>query len=156
MSKRNGPRPRPVLERLLAKIDVDPGAGCWLWTGGKGANGYGQIGVGSVLDGSRRLAAVHRVAYEEMVGPIPDGLVLDHLCRTRSCVNPDHLEPVTFEENVRRGEAGRHGFNTSKTHCPAGHAYDAANTHIKRCGRRECRACARDRYHAKKARKGAS
>ncbi|WP_396092344.1 HNH endonuclease, partial [Erwinia amylovora] len=56
-----------------------------------------------------------------MIGPIPDGLVLDHLCRVRRCCNPDHLEPVGFVENVRRGDAGKHGFNTGKTHCPKGH-----------------------------------
>lgn len=153
MSKRNGPHPRPAIERLLARIEIDPGTECWLWTGSTGANGYGQIGVGSVLDGTRGLATTHRVAYEAMVGVIPDGMVLDHLCRVRLCANPDHLEPVTFVENVKRGEAGRHGFNSRKTHCPAGHPYDEANTHISRAGKRQCRACSRARYHA---RKGAS
>lgn len=71
---------------------------CWYWTKGVQGGGYGEFHWPS-----RRTRIVHRIAYELLVGPIPKGLVLDHLCRTRRCVNPDHLEPVTIAENVRRG-----------------------------------------------------
>ena len=72
-----------------------------------------------------------------------DGLEIDHLCRRRGCAQPLHLEPVTGLENMRRGIVGR--VNRAKTHCPQGHPYDEANTHQSRSGRRNCRACARDR-----------
>lgn len=101
------------------------------------------------MDGERKV--VHRIAYELLVGPIPDGLQLDHLCRVRNCVNPDHLEPVTGQENMRRGYFG------TKTHCPNGHAYDEANTYIfsnTRGRHRQCRTCTnqrtRDLYYRKR------
>lgn len=84
------------LPRLLSRIAVHPN-GCWLWTGCR-SNGYGQIG----MDGRMMLA--HRLAYELIIGPIPTGLHIDHLCRTPLCVNPAHLEPVTPAENIRRGD----------------------------------------------------
>ena len=85
------------------------------------------------------------------MGPIPKPLTIDHLCRNRACVNPDHLEPVTHAENVSRGFINR--VNSAKTHCPQGHAYDAANTHRDAANRRHCRRCsaaATRRYKAKK------
>jgi len=82
----------------------------------------------------------HRFGYELLVGPIPTGLTLDHLCRVRTCVNPAHLEPVSIGENVLRGDT-RPAANLKKTHCPRGHAYDAANTYIARGGERHCRTC---------------
>ncbi|MFF1336357.1 HNH endonuclease signature motif containing protein [Streptomyces sp. NPDC058290] len=92
----------------------------------------------------------HRWAYRDSRGDIPDGLELDHLCRHPACVRPDHLDPVTHAENVRRGRAG---INSAvKTHCPAGHAFDEANTRVRN-GKRECRACGRIRGNAYYARK---
>lgn len=73
--------------------------GCWLWQGTLRA-GYGRVKIGG------RLQEAHRASYEHHVGPIPEGLVVDHLCRNRSCINPAHLEPVTEMENIRRGEQG--------------------------------------------------
>lgn len=110
---------------------------CWNWAAYKRADGYGEFW----LNGQSRYA--HRVAYELEVGEIPEGLTIDHLCRNTSCVNPSHLEPVTHAENVRRGDAGWR--NAIKTHCPHGHPYDEANTYVNPDGRRDCRACHRDR-----------
>ncbi len=124
----------PLAERFWAKVEKSDG--CWTWTG---ANyiGYGQISEGG-RDG--RLLKAHRVAYELLVGPIPDGLDLDHLCRNPSCVNPAHLEPVTHRENLRRG-MGLVGINARATHCKNGHPFDEANTYHPRRGGRDCRRC---------------
>ena len=90
--------PRPVHERLMTGMEIDP-SGCWLWKGLVDRDGYGVFGL------NRRSFRAHRVAYELLVGPIPDGLMIDHLCRVTSCINPDHLEPVTNKENQARGSA---------------------------------------------------
>lgn len=110
--------------------------GCWLWTGAKSAR-YGRFGT------SGRVVQAHRHAYELLVGPIPEGYDLDHLCRTTLCVRPDHLEPVTHRENVLRGESLQ-AQNARKTHCPQGHPYDAENTYIQpSTGGRLCLTCNR-------------
>ncbi len=114
--------------------------GCWLWRGYKTRNGYGRFW----MDG--RTQPAHRVSYELHVGPIPDGLHIDHLCRNRMCVNPEHLEPVTLAENNRRGAA-------VITHCPQGHEYAGDNLYIGRDGKRYCRTCHRERQRAYRARK---
>ena len=95
-------------------------------------------------------AYAHRLAYELVKGPISDGLQIDHLCRNRACINPDHLEAVTQRENILRGE-GVAALNARKTHCPQGHAYDEENTLIltgRQAGARRCQICARDRKYA--------
>lgn len=137
-------------ERFWAKVDRRRSDGCWLWTGSKNRGGYGTITV----NGHTR--AVHRVAYELLVGPIPDGLQLDHLCRVRHCVNPAHLEPVTQRENILRGQ-GLAAANAAKTHCLRGHPFDGSNTYVWR-GKRFCRACNREhqRKVAARAREAAS
>lgn len=116
--------------------------GCWEWTGALHKAGYGELFV----EGKRQRA--HRLVYEALVGPIPAGMHLDHLCRNRRCVRPDHLEPVTPKENVHRGESIP-ARNAAKTHCIAGHPFSEANTYIyfDRKGRmaRVCKTCARRR-----------
>lgn len=105
---------------------------CWLWTGGIHKNGYASFRVAGV----RTMA--HRWAYEHFVGPIPDGLQIDHLCRVRHCVNPSHMEPVTPRENTNRSPLAR----VHRTHCPEGHPYDEANTYYEAAsGCRRCRIC---------------
>lgn len=91
----------PLVVRFIDKVDFTGGPDdCWMWVGSLSGNGYGRI-QGYVVDASPKLA--HRVAYELVNGPIPEGMQLDHLCRNRRCVNPAHLEPVTCGENLRRG-----------------------------------------------------
>ena len=108
---------------------------CWLWMASRLPKGYGRFGDGE------RMVNAHRWAYEQVHGPIPIGLQIDHLCRVRPCVRTSHLETVTNAENIRRGEAGIN--HRSKTHCSHGHSYDEANTYVKPSGKRECRECHR-------------
>ena len=124
-------------ERFWAKVQPDEATGCWLWLGARN-KGYGVFRNGGSVASAQQTVSVHRTSYQALIGPIPHGLQLDHLCRVRYCINPSHLEPVTQQENIRRGDAGRH--ESVKTHCPRGHAYDEVNTMHYR-GRRICRAC---------------
>ena len=109
--------------------------GCWEWTGSSHKQGYGQIRV------KGKLVLAHRLAYETLVGVIPEGLEIDHLCRNPKCVNPSHLEPVTHQENCQRGEAGL--YEKLRTHCPQGHPYDIENTYWYKGGR-NCKECHRE------------
>lgn len=124
---------RPVLDRLIEKLHVDE-RGCWLYTGAKTAAGYGSIGLGRRQDGTD---TVHRVIWQELIGPIPEGMWVDHLCQVRHCCNPDHLELVVPGENTRRGAQGRHGY------CKRGHTMSPANTYTRPNGKTECRSCMR-------------
>jgi hypothetical protein len=86
----------------------------------------------------------HRVSYEAFKGPIPDGLTIDHLCRNRACVNPEHLEPVTMRVNCLRGESPA-AVHARKTHCPKGHEYSAENTYRHKGNHRMCKLCWKER-----------
>ena len=123
---------------------VDASGDCWLWMGARHTLGYGQW-AGTKRWRQRYLNATtlaHRLVWMTLVGPIEDGLTLDHLCRNPPCVNPDHLEPVTHRENIRRGEAvGR----PRTTHCKYGHERRPENTHIKPSGERVCILCRREK-----------
>lgn len=133
----------PVIDRLMAKV-VEQGD-CWIWTGSVGSSGYGKVTGEPHAPGVKAPDLLtHRVVWEHHYGPIPDGLQLDHLCGVIRCCNPDHLEPVTHEENQRR-RAER------ITHCKHGHAYTEANTRHTSNGR-ECRTCHADRERHRRAR----
>ena len=116
---------------------------CWEWTGTIQPNGYGQF-----TNNNKKIMA-HRFAYELWVETIPEGLVIDHICKNHSCVNPDHLEAVTQKENCLRGDGGKHGNHikgknhpeSQKTHCPQGHEYTGNNLYIDPKGHRYCISC---------------
>jgi hypothetical protein len=135
----------PLETRLWSRIKRQGARDCWPWLGTLTRWGYGKIEI----NGKTR--HVHRVVYELLVGPIPDGMDIDHLCHGpdcepgphcphRSCENPAHMEPVTTGENVRRGFS-LSSVNREKTHCPRGHPYSAENTRLNSRGQRVCRTC---------------
>lgn len=136
-----------TLEERIHKTET-----CWIWTGHIKTDGYGHVWDRT----SNKLKYAHRVAYEKFKKPIPNGARLDHTCHTkdtscvggkscphRRCVNPDHLEPISFRENVLRGR-GIAATNAKKTHCKHGHEFTPRNTLVRnktREGNRECRIC---------------
>jgi hypothetical protein len=128
-------------DRFWPKVDkASDSNGCWLWTASIKTTGYGQI------KGGDKMLLAHRVAYELVNGPIPVGMSIDHLCRVRSCVNPEHLEVVSMAENVRRA--------TVKSHCLRGHEFTPENIyHRPDNHRRQCRACVRIRAARSSARR---
>ena len=132
-------RPIATAERFFTKVDMTED--CWMWTASKHPFGHGQFRA------EGRKVFAHRWLYELLVGPIPEGLSLDHLCRVPACVRPSHLEPVTHRENVLRG-VGPSAVNARKTHCPQGHPYNEVNTHVGKKGGRICRTCHRDLVRA--------
>ena len=125
------------MRTFWAKVDVADSTGCWEWTGKKNHKGYGYI----YLEGGLKRAP--RFAYEAFVGPIPDGLHIDHLCRNRACVRPDHPEPVTSGENPRRA---------MRSHCVNGHPFNEENTWMHK-GKRYCRECRRRRNREQQRKK---
>jgi hypothetical protein len=128
---------RGTWERPSAEVrfwaNVKKIRGHWMWQGRPNAWGYGRLVVDGVL------TYAHRFSYTLLVGPIPEGLGIDHLCRVKLCVRPDHLEPVTTQVNTLRGEAPS-AINAAKTHCPKGHELVGANLYEWR-GHRRCRPC---------------
>lgn len=124
------------MDRFLAKVERTPS--CWIWRAAATPKGYGSFWVNG------RLQYAHRFAYEAFVGPILDGLQIDHLCRNPRCVNPAHLEPVTPRTNTLRSPIAPTALNARKTHCKRGHEFTPQN--IEWQGRkRSCRTCRNDR-----------
>ncbi len=139
-----------ALERLMRRVHKTES--CWVFTGPLRPDGYCQIQIGGNRLGRKILG--HRLAYEGIIGPIPAGLEIDHLCRNRACVNPAHLEPVTSRVNNMRGEAPRHTrehyerFWATRGRCARGHEVAEAGIHIDSRGNRRCRECHLERKRA--------
>ena len=127
---KHDPKSVKPADRFWAKVELTED--CWVWTGHL-RRGYGTL----MQDGHDGYA--HRFAYESFVGPIPEGLQIDHLCRNRACVNPAHMEPVTLRENILRGESSA-AKNARKTHCKRGHPLSGENLY-RFGGSRSCREC---------------
>ena len=129
--------------KILAYSIPVPQCGCWVWTGHIDKCGYGKCSTG----------LAHRESYKAFVGSIPAGHEIDHKCKVRCCVNPDHLEPVTHAENVARGDYKTNHRNRTKTHCIRGHArYEGANLIVETSNgmtMRKCRECRRQRAKAR-------
>ena len=125
-------------ERILRLSIPEPNSGCWLWTASENGHGYGNICVGGK---NGAVIRAHRASYEAFKGKVPAGLDLDHLCRVRCCVNPDHLQPVTQKENILRG-TGWGAKNARKTSCLRGHPFTEDNVYKNGPGR-QCKTCAR-------------
>jgi hypothetical protein len=136
----------PLAERFHTKYEVDPETGCWNWTANIAPQGYGRIGA-DAPDYTTLYA--HRVSYELHKGPIPEGLVVDHMCNNRQCVNPDHLQAITHKANIERSPAP-HIQRWIAQRCVRGHDMaDPANVYVRKdTGRRQCKACIRIRSEA--------
>lgn len=144
------------MQRLLSRINKSSGvfgenghypSECWIYTGYVNRLGYGTVGI------RQSFTLAHRLSYEYHRGNITDDLCVDHLCRMRSCVNPDHMELVTRVENVMRGNS-LHAVNLRKTHCKYGHEFTLENTGVDGRNRRYCKLCARDRRRRHQGYKG--
>lgn len=129
-----------VLAKVSRLTECGGVEACWIWCGGVDGKGYGQVRAKRASDGQHTTRRLHRVVYELLMGAIPSGLDLDHLCRVRHCINPWHLEPVPRRINLLRG-IGFPAVNASRTHCPKGHPYSGDNLSIRR-NARHCRKCA--------------
>lgn len=138
-------RSTPYPDHIYEVRDTGYKTPCWIWLFNTDRDGYGKTQRNGVT------MRAHRFMFEREFGAIPDGLVLDHLCRITSCVNPEHLEPVTNEENILRGN-GRAALNARKTHCDHGHPLAGDNLYIYD-GRRKCRTCSAQRQQEYRARK---
>ena len=145
-----------TLMEILPRVNVFAAGGCWEWKGAPlQTSGYCRLKM------QGRSVMAHRAVFEALIGPIPIGLQIDHLCRNRRCVNPAHLEVVTASENQRRGTSPA-SRNAVKTHCEHGHPLSGNNLFVRRDGRRRCRTCERvsqqrlrstDRYRQQRARR---
>ncbi len=130
---------KPIPQRFWEKVNFTDS--CWLWTASTNRYGYGQFRLAG------RMIGPHCYAYEFCIGGIPAGLQIDHRCRVRHCVNPDHMEVVTSRVNTMRGE-GPTAHNARKTHCKHGHLFNEANTGYYRT-QRVCKACDRRSHRLK-------
>ncbi len=137
----------PAIERVLSNITMEPNSGCWLWLKGHNKKFYGTVGENGICK------YVHRVTYEHFVGPIQEGLVLDHKCRVTLCCNPAHLRPMTIYENAALGDPNR--WMRERTTCPNGHAYTEDTTIRTERGGRRCAVCKNEYRQRKNAKERA-
>jgi hypothetical protein len=143
--------PKPTLNdprlpaRFWNKVRLDEVNGCWLWQAASHSFGYGFYFLG------KKRWLTHRLTYSTLVGDIPAGLEIDHLCRVPACCNPSHLEPVTHLENVRRGRGAEVAsvLRSGMTHCRRGHEFAGDNLIVTRIGARSCRSCTNARQRSK-------
>ena len=124
-----------------SKVQIQDG--CWVWCGSTDSDGYGKFCIAGII------FSAHRFSRIGLVGPIPEGLVIDHTCRNRLCVNPAHMEVVTNKINVLRG-VGPTAINAAKTHCKVGHPLSGDNLRTRPDGRRECITCRRQYYRTRR------
>lgn len=154
---KTGPKPKTPVERFWPKVEKNgpvpesrPDLGpCWLWTAKMLWTGYGQFWA-STQRGNTRIVYAHRFAYEDAVGPIPEGLFIDHLCRVRACVNPAHLEPVTHRENTLRSNAPA-AVAIRRGTCPKGHPRTEENRVAGNGGSYKCKICLREAQAKRRA-----
>jgi hypothetical protein len=141
-----------VEERFWEKVDKNGPGGCWLWTAHVTAGGYGQF-----TPRHHKHESAHRFAYALLVGPIPEGMTLDHACRVPRCVRPEHLRPMPIGPNVLGG-VGITAINARKATCHRGHRFSQANTYVRADGSRACKTCQREaerRYRERRRAKAA-
>lgn len=125
-----------IQERFWSKVRITNT--CWLWMASCNKDGYGVFRL------NRSMKKAHRMSYAWVLGEISEGFELDHLCRHRNCVRPNHLEPVTHLENMRRGDITAMGApNRDKTYCIKGHEFTKENTYLTKDCKRSCRECMR-------------
>lgn len=139
-------KPEMMIAALERSFTPEPNSGCWLWTGWCNAKGYGTMTFDGP-NGRQTGSSAHRVAYRVWKGEIPAGHVVDHLCRVRCCINPDHLEAVTPAENWWRGQAPS-AIKARLTNCANGHPLSGENLTVLKNGGRLCKACNREYYRA--------
>jgi hypothetical protein len=141
---------KEIKDRLLKRVTQSE-SGCWIWGGPVTNSGYGTLPI--TRGGKRVNRLAHRLSYEIFRGPIPEGLQIDHLCRERICINPEHLEPVTARENILRSPIAIAARWAARTHCEVGHEFTPENTRVRvRRGRpsRICATCRRNRDRARR------
>lgn len=143
--------PTDPFDRIMRRLRINPETGCWECT--LKPNTYGHVQVESRLNGRRDVPVAHRVVYERLKFPIPEGLVLDHLCEVRHCVRPGHMRPCTQGENIARAKTSVNSLNAAKTQCVNGHPLSGPNLYIAPDQTRACKTCRNDaakRYISRK------
>jgi hypothetical protein len=141
-----GPKPKSLEQRIRESSVIDPITGCWNWTKELSKpQGYARMVIGSRADQTRRDTYGHRVSYEVFRRKIPDGMVIDHVCRNRACVNPEHLRLVALGQNTLENSLSTSAINAQKTYCIRNHPLFGDNLYISPEGGRQCRTCTRMR-----------
>ena len=144
---------KPLALRLRESCAVDAKTGCWMWFKMLDRDGYPRMKTGSHRDRTRKHSGAHRISYETFIGPIPEGLVIDHICRNRACINPRHLRVVSPRRNSIENSVATPAINAAKTHCKRGHPLIGENLWVNSHGERQCRTCERMRGRNREAKR---